>query len=104
LVHPLDFRGLDGPSSCFFGAIVAIKMGYHAVWSISFRLGLTKHDPSLRQYLEMGYFQNRIAHQDKTKPAAAELVTGLVSDMMRSNADLLVENALLRQQLIVLKR
>jgi hypothetical protein len=52
----------------------------------------------------MGYFQNRIAHQDKTKPAAAELVTGLVSDMMRSNADLLVENALLRQQLIVLKR
>jgi hypothetical protein len=42
--------------------------------------------------------------KDKIKPAAAELVTGLVSDMMRSNADLLVENALLRQQLIVLKR
>jgi carbonic anhydrase/acetyltransferase-like protein (isoleucine patch superfamily) len=42
--------------------------------------------------------------KDKTKPATAVLVTGLVSDMTRSKADLLVENALLRQQLIVLKR
>jgi putative transposase len=39
-----------------------------------------------------------------TKPATTELMTGLVSDLTRSKADLLVENALLRQQLIVLER
>ena len=39
-----------------------------------------------------------------TKPATAELVAGFVSDLTRSKADLLAENALLRQQLIVVKR
>ena len=42
--------------------------------------------------------------KDWTKPATAELVTGFVSDLTRSKADLLAENALLRQQLIVVKR
>jgi putative transposase len=39
-----------------------------------------------------------------TKPATATLVTGVLSDTTRSRADLIAENALLRQQLIVLKR
>ncbi len=39
-----------------------------------------------------------------TKPVAATLVTGALSDIGRSRADLIAENALLRQQLIVLKR
>lgn len=39
-----------------------------------------------------------------TKPATSTLVSGLFSDLTRSRTDLVVENALLRQQLIVLKR
>ena len=39
-----------------------------------------------------------------TKPATSVLIIGLLSDLTRSRADLAVENALLRQQLIVLKR
>ena len=39
-----------------------------------------------------------------TKPATAILVTGTLSDMTRSRADLIAENAMLRQQLIVLNR
>jgi len=38
------------------------------------------------------------------KPAADGLVPGLVADLTRSRAELLTENALLRQQLIVLRR
>ncbi len=39
-----------------------------------------------------------------TKPATSVLLIGLLSDLTRSHVDLVVENALLRQQLIVLKR
>jgi putative transposase len=39
-----------------------------------------------------------------TKPASATLVTAALSDLTRSRADLIAENAMLRQQLIVLKR
>jgi len=39
-----------------------------------------------------------------TKPATATLVTGALSDIGRTRADLISENALLRQQLIVLRR
>ena len=39
-----------------------------------------------------------------TKPATIVLIIGLLSDLPRSHTDLVVENALLRQQLIVLKR
>ena len=39
-----------------------------------------------------------------TKPAPPSLVVGLLSDLARSRTNLVVENALLRQQLIVLNR
>ena len=39
-----------------------------------------------------------------TKPVSATLVTGALSDLTRSRADLIAENVMLRQQLIVLKR
>ena len=39
-----------------------------------------------------------------TKPVTSSLAVGIHSDLARSRADLVVENALLRQQLIILKR
>ena len=39
-----------------------------------------------------------------TKPVTATLITGAVSDLTRSRADLIAEKVMLRQQLIVLKR
>jgi hypothetical protein len=39
-----------------------------------------------------------------TRPVTTGLASGILSDTMRSRADLIAENALLRQQLIVLKR
>ena len=39
-----------------------------------------------------------------TRPATASIVIGSLSDASRSHRDLIVENAMLRQQLIVLKR
>jgi len=38
------------------------------------------------------------------KPATSILIIGALSDLTRSRTDLVVENALLRQQLIVLNR
>ena len=38
------------------------------------------------------------------KPATSVLIIGILSDLTRSHTDLVVENALLRQQLIVLNR
>ena len=38
------------------------------------------------------------------KPARPSLLTGTLADLPRSRAELLAENALLRQQLIVLRR
>jgi len=40
----------------------------------------------------------------RTKPASSGLIINLLSDLTRSHAELVVENALLRQQLIVLNR
>ncbi len=40
----------------------------------------------------------------KTKPATSSQVVETASDLLRSKAELVAENALLRQQLIVLKR
>jgi hypothetical protein len=48
------------------------------------------------------WLQERIKHW--IKPATPVLVSGVLSDITRSRADLVVENALLRQQLIVLNR
>ncbi len=39
-----------------------------------------------------------------TKPAPPSPAAGLVTDLLRSKQDLVLENALLRQQLIVLSR
>ena len=39
-----------------------------------------------------------------TKPATISLITGALSDLTRNKGDLVVENALLRQQLIILNR
>ncbi len=50
----------------------------------------------------ISWLQGCIRHW--TKPATPALVSGALSDLPRSRADLVVENALLRQQLIVLKR
>ncbi len=38
------------------------------------------------------------------KPVAASLVTGTLADLTRNKPDLLTENALLRQQLLILQR
>ncbi len=39
-----------------------------------------------------------------TKPAAPEMIVGTLADLTRSKPELIAENALLRQQLVVLKR
>jgi len=54
----------------------------------------------MRKFL--AWLQKRIQH--RLKPAASTLISGLLSDLPRSRIDLLVENALLGQQLIVLNR
>ena len=46
--------------------------------------------------------QQHIKHW--AKPATLSLISGVLSDLTRSRSDLIVENALLRQQLIVLNR
>jgi putative transposase len=50
----------------------------------------------------LSWLQERIKHW--IKPATPVLVSGVLADITRSRTDLIVENALLRQQLIVLKR
>jgi putative transposase len=49
---------------------------------------------------------NRVKAQHKkiTKPATATLAISTITDLPRKKSDLIVENAILRQQLIVLKR
>jgi transposase InsO family protein len=50
------------------------------------------------------FHQIKTAIKQFTKPETAVLATGAVSDITRSRKDLNAENAILRQQLIVLKR
>jgi len=50
----------------------------------------------------LDWLQERFKHW--TKPASSNLIIGILSDTTRSRADLIAENALLRQQLIVLNR
>lgn len=50
----------------------------------------------------LGWLKKRIKHWKK--PASSVLIIGILSDLTRSHTDLVVENALLRQQLIVLNR
>jgi len=51
-------------------------------------------------------FPSRLIEKFKkiTRPATASLATGILSDLPRSKYDLIIENAILRQQLIVLNR
>jgi hypothetical protein len=48
--------------------------------------------------------QAKLSLKQWPNPATATLVTGALSDLTRSRADLIAENVMLRQQLIVLKR
>jgi hypothetical protein len=50
----------------------------------------------------LGRLKERIKYW--IKPASSVLIIGLLSDLTRSHIDLVVENAFLRQQLIVLNR
>ncbi len=50
----------------------------------------------------LGWLQERIKRW--IKPATPALIVGILSDLTRNHTDLVVENALLRQQLIVLNR
>ena len=50
----------------------------------------------------LDWLQERVKHW--IRPATSVLLIGILSDLTRSRTDLVVENALLRQQLIVLKR
>ncbi len=49
-----------------------------------------------------GWLKERIKHW--TKPASSVLIISTLSDLIRSRTDLVVENVLLRQQIIILKR
>ncbi len=48
------------------------------------------------------WLYQRIKHW--TKPTTLSLAFGIATDVMRSRTDLLIENAMLRQQLIILNR
>jgi hypothetical protein len=48
------------------------------------------------------WIQRLIKHW--AKPATLTLISGIFSDLTRSRSELVIENALLRQQLIVLNR
>jgi len=68
------------------------------IWSVSL------HDHQHPQFFPIHSRRSRRYLKQWTKPAAVTLITGALSDIGRSRADLIAENALLRQQLIVLKR
>jgi hypothetical protein len=42
--------------------------------------------------------------KDITQPATSSLKAGVIADLSRSKSDLIIENAILRQQLIILNR
>ncbi len=50
----------------------------------------------------LGWLKERIKHWTKT--ASSVQIIGILSDLTRSQTDLVIENALLRQELIILKR
>ena len=50
----------------------------------------------------LGWLQKPLKHW--TKPASSAHIIGILSDLTRNRTDLVVENAFLRQQLIVLNR
>ena len=50
----------------------------------------------------LGWLKERIKYW--TNPASSVLIISTLLDMTRNRTDLVIENALLRQQLIILKR
>ncbi len=58
----------------------------------------------LRQRVQRGVDALRTRASRWTEPRPVALAAGLAADLTRSRGDLLLENALLRQQLIVLRR
>ncbi len=50
----------------------------------------------------LGWLKERVKHW--TKPASSVPIIGILSDLTRSHTDLVIENALLHQQLILLNR
>src|SRR5215210_6535720 len=58
----------------------------------------------LRQRVQHGVDAIRTRVGQWTKPRPVALATGLAADLTRRRGDLLLENALLRQQLLVLRR
>ena len=65
---------------------------------------LTRCLTRLRQRVQDGVDAIRTRASQWTKPHSLALATGLAADLTRSRGDLLLENALLRQQLLVLRR
>src|SRR5437762_1360053 len=59
---------------------------------------------SLHFFFQYLFFSLRRTLLRWTKPATPSLSQGVLSDLTRTRAELMVENALLRQQLIVLQR
>jgi hypothetical protein len=55
-----------------------------------------------RVYFGLHALQERVLR--RMKPLTASLVLGTLADVTRGKAELLAENALLRQQLIILRR
>src|SRR5919206_3724287 len=58
----------------------------------------------LRQRVQRGVDALRARVSRRTRPGPVALAAGLAADLTRSRHDLLLENALLRQQLLVLQR
>ena len=58
----------------------------------------------LRQRVQHGVVAIRTRASRWTKPRPVALAAGLAADLTRSRGDLLLENALLRQQVLVLNR
>jgi hypothetical protein len=57
-----------------------------------------------KQLITRGLQQLETKVKEWTKPAPDRQITGVAADLVRSNPELIAENAFLRQQVIVLKR
>ena len=78
-------------------------MGYLCLIFYFFDLGQNMYEDIL-VYWQSFYGLIRKTLKMWTKPATALLVASALSDINRSRTDLIIENAMLRQQLIVLNR
>jgi hypothetical protein len=58
----------------------------------------------IKRLISMSFQSLQHRFVDWTKPASTSLMVGTVTDLARRKSELVAENALLRQQLIVLRR